>query len=334
MNDTITPEQEKLASEVANARFISNLDSEEGRTKIANEATPYIKQRLREESFARKILRPVGVTKSEVQRAVDHDTVEKICDIEFDITPTSGAMSLNFTGEPTAVYIQARRFAVRFHTISTPWYEKLEQELYAYEMPVVKQIEENAVKDIQWAEDSVFISHVDSIFDNFATSGLVALDATAGATDPFSPGSGTFSGDFDRKAVAAAIASLVDKVGSETPRKLRCELLLVNEAKFTNFLNQPATSIGNDQASKILVDGYQYDQIMQRKLVTTTKVDLVGGDRFYAFAAQRYFGHFFVLASTKFFVQKIAELIRFKTWEIVGMGFGNIRACMRITIGA
>ena len=79
MSDTMSPEQEKLASEVANARFISNLETEEGRSKIAQEATPYIKQRLREEAFSRKILRPVAVTKSEVQRAVDHDTVEKIC---------------------------------------------------------------------------------------------------------------------------------------------------------------------------------------------------------------------------------------------------------------
>lgn len=332
--ETMTPEQEKLATDVANAQFITNLESEEGRAKIAQEATPYIKQRLREEAFSRKIMRPVAVTKSEVQRAVDHDTVEKICDIEFDITPTSGAQSLNFTGEPTAVYIQARRFAVRFHTISTPWYEKLESELYAYEMPVIKQIEENAVKDIQWAEDSTFISHIDTIFDNSGDSGLIEVDATTGETDPFNPGSGTFSGAFDRKAVAASIAAMVDKVGSETPRKLRCELILVNEARFTNFLDQPAISIGNDAASKILVDGYQYDQIMQRKLITTTKVDLVPGDRFYAFAAQRYFGHFFVLASTKFFVQKIAELIRFKTWEIIGMGIGNIRACMRIKLGA
>lgn len=107
--ETMTPEQEKLATDVANAQFITNLESEEGRAKIAQEATPYIKQRLREEAFSRKIMRPVAVTKSEVQRAVDHDTVEKICDIEFDITPTSGAQSLNFTGEPTAVYIQARR---------------------------------------------------------------------------------------------------------------------------------------------------------------------------------------------------------------------------------
>jgi hypothetical protein len=324
--------REKTAA--LNEAFFEKVAMESGRAEITANALSYIKQRLREESFARKILIPVPVTKHDVQRAVNHDTVQYIADIEFDKDPAALAMALNFTSEPTAIYVRAKRFAIDFFKIETPWYEKTEQELYAYNHPIIKVIEENSVKDIQYIEDGTFIGHCNSIFDT-AGSGFTAVDATVGATDGFSPGTGTFSGNFDRKAVLAGMAAMNGEVpgGSQSPRKLRGELILVSEMRYLNWLDQRADSIGTGTADKITVSGYEYDTILGRKLITTTKIDLLPADRFFVFAAQRYFGHFLVLNATKFYIDKIADLIRWKTWEIIGMGFGNVRAVMRVAVG-
>ena len=331
-------EQQTLTREKAAALtegFFEKVAAEAGRAEITENALSYIKQRLREESFARKILIPVPVTKHDVQRAVNHDTVEYIADIEFDKDPNALAMALNFTSEPTAIYVRAKRFAISFFKIETPWYEKTEQELYAYNHPIIKVIEENSVKDIQYIEDGTFLDHCNAIFDT-AGSGFTHVDATAGATDGFNPGTGTHSGSFDRKAILAGFAALNGEVsgGSQSPRKLRAELILVSEQRYLNWLDQRADDIGTEVASKITVGGYEYDTLLGRKLITTTKIDLLPGDRFFVFAAQRYFGHFLVLNTTKFYIDKVADLIRWKTWEIIGMGFGNVRAVMRVMVGA
>jgi hypothetical protein len=89
---------------------------------------------------------------------VNHDTLVKIVDIE----PNSKAMSMSFRGQPTARFIRAPRFEIPFFTISSEKFEKTEQELLAYEMPITKIIEENSVKDIQEIEDRQFLIYIEA----------------------------------------------------------------------------------------------------------------------------------------------------------------------------
>lgn len=333
MTEPTTMSREKAAA--LNEGFFEKVGAEGGRAEIQSTVLSFIKQRLREESFARQILIPTPVTRHDLQRSVSHDTMEYIADIEYDQDPDALAMPLNFTSEGQAIYVRGKRFAIAFHKIETPMYEKSEHELMAYSHPVIKTIEDNSVKDIQWVEDSTFIGHCNGIFDDSGGT-YTDIDATAGSADAHSPGTGTFSGNFDRKAVLAGFAALNGEAptGTLAPRKLRAELVLVSEQKYLNWLDQRADSIGTGVADKITVGGYEYNTILGRKLVITTKLDLLPGDRFFVFAAQRYFGYFLVLNTTKFYVDKIADLIRWKTWEVIGMGFGNVRAVMRVMIGA
>jgi hypothetical protein len=85
--------------------------------------------------------------------SVNHDTLVKIVDIE----PQSRAMTLTFRGQPTARFIRAPRAEVPFFTISSEKFEKTEQELLAYEMPITKIIEDNSVKDMQEIKDREFL---------------------------------------------------------------------------------------------------------------------------------------------------------------------------------
>ena len=117
-----------------------------------------------------RLFRREPVTRTDCQRSVDHDTLVKIVDIE----PKSKAMAMTFRGQPTARFIRAPRFEIPFFTISSEKFEKTEQELLAYEMPITKIIEENSVKDIQSIEDRQFLVYVEA-----AVQGL-QLDANGG----------------------------------------------------------------------------------------------------------------------------------------------------------
>ena len=142
-----------VPSEVLNELFAAKLDNEAGKEKIAALGSDYIRDRLREESFTRQILPPKTVTRADLQVSVNHDTLVKIVEVE----PESRSMTMSFRGQPTARYIRAPRFEVPFHTVGSERYEKTEQELMAYTMPITEIIRRNVVKDIQEVEDQVVL---------------------------------------------------------------------------------------------------------------------------------------------------------------------------------
>ena len=147
-----------VPSDVLNELFVSKLDTEAGKEKIAALGGDYIRDRLREESFARKVLPPKSVSRSDLQVSVNHDTLVKIVEVE----PTSRAMSMSFRGQPTVRYYTGPRFEVPFHTVGSQRFEQTEQELMAYVMPITQIIKRNIVNDIQEIEDRVFLTHIES----------------------------------------------------------------------------------------------------------------------------------------------------------------------------
>ena len=145
------------SAEMVNSGFIERLETE-GPTKTAAASLNYIKDRLRESSFADMIIPNERVVRGDLQRSTEHDTLVKIVDIE----PGSRAMSVNFRGQPTAEYVNGKRYAIGFFTISSLKFEIIEQELMAYEMPVTRIIEENSLKDMVEIKDREFLNHVES----------------------------------------------------------------------------------------------------------------------------------------------------------------------------
>lgn len=302
---------DKTSAAALNSAFMDQMASPEGQQAISEKGLLYIKQKLREESFARKILPPESITKYDVQRSVNSDTVEKIVDIE----PESRAAALNFIGEPKARWVDGPRYAIPFAKIASEWFEKTESELLAYEMPIVEIIEENSVKDIMEIEDRRFITFSESAV---ASTGQTLDDA----------GSPNLT-----KTLLTDLFKLIDA------NRLKTEVLLMSTPTFDDVLNFDTTILGDGVASKVIVDGYTYDQILGKKLIVTTKTidndgaDLVPFGEIWAYTAPKYLGNFFILNDTKFYIEKIADLIRWTTWEIVGIGIGNRNSIARLRYG-
>jgi hypothetical protein len=314
-----------LSTSAINELFLQKLA--EDHDKTANEAGAYIRTKLREVSFARKILPPTYITAAELQRSIYHDQLVRVVDKE----PDSSAVIINFRGQPSAEYVEGERFEIPFFNISSNIFQKAEEELLVYEMPIMEILERNTVKDIQYVEDSSFIT---------AASG--ACHATGGKNGTISGATfaTAYSGSIDPRAVVQLINLLQDTpsgIGTDTAaahKPLLCDTILINQRDFEKLALWPATAAGNDIASTVLIDGYTYNKMLGRKLVTTTKGDLVPEGTMFAFAAPEFLGKFFLMGDIRFYIEKKRNIIEWSAMETLAIGFGNHKATAKLTITA
>jgi hypothetical protein len=297
---------EKVSADAMNTAFSEMMDSPDGRAEVQEAGLTYIKQKLREESFTRKIIPPVNVTKYDTQRAVDSDTVEKIVDIE----PDSEAMALTFRDEPNARFIRGPRYRVPFFTISSELYEKTEEELFAYEMPVVKVVQDNSVKDIQEEEDERFLTYCGLAVAQ--TGQVIQLPGKA---------------RLDEKTMLTDLFSEIDA------NRLITDKILMAQTTFNDVIGLPTEQLGDGMNSEVVKDGFSYNIILGKKLIVTTKTNLVSYGQVWSFAQQKYLGNFYILGNTKFWINKRANLLEWQAWETIGLGIGNVRGVAKLEYG-
>lgn len=328
-----------VSPRVLNDLFNTKLSSAEGKEKIAQYGGSYIRDRLREVSFARKILPPEQVTRTDCQRSVNHDTLVKIVDVE----PQSRAMSITFRGQPTARFIRGERAECAFFTISSEMFQKTEQELLAYEMPITKIIEENSVKDIQEIEDREFLFHIEAAVQALQTEAnggsVTTLNATAlqGGSPPveFSVRKGELARNADTDdGVVRPIqrTDVVELYKMIDGNRLRAERLLMTEVDYDDILQWTVEDNGDRIQSETTVDGYKYNTLLGRPYIRTIKTDILRPGNVYCFTKPEYFGKFYVLNNTKFYIDKIANMITFQAWEDIGMVVVNIAAVRKLEL--
>jgi len=293
----------ELDATTFNNLFIERLDTTEGLQKTAAAGAAFVRAKIREIGFARRILPPESVTRADTTRSTEHDTLIKIVDIEHD----SKAKAVNFASEADERYIQGKRYALPFFKVESEKFVKSEGELLAYDYPITKVIEENSVKDIQRIEDEKFIEYAEAAVA--ITGKRIVSSATA----------------VDRKELNSLFKMIdYDQLISAT--------VLMNTVDFDDYMVQPATEIGSPAASEITVNGYKYPTMLKRKLVVTNKHDIVLPGEIWAFTDPAYLGNFFILNDVKFWIKKEADLVIWKTWEYVAEGFGNIKSIAKIEL--
>jgi len=329
---------QQIDPRVLNELFATKLDSAEAKQKIAAFGGSYIRDRLREVSYARQIIPPEPVTKADCQVSVNHDTLVKIVDIE----PESRAVALTFRGQPRARFISAPRVEIPFYTISSEKFEKTEQELLAYQMPITKVIEDNSVKDIQEIEDREFTIHVESAVQALqqeANGGAVtALNAT-------NIGAGAVVETSIRKGELARVAltddaivrplqkpDLVNGLKLLNNNRLRAERFLLTEGDFTDILQWTVEDLGDRLASETTTDGYKYTMLLGHSFVRTVKTDILRTGNVYIFTKPEFLGKFYILNNVKFYIDKIANLITWQSWEDIAIGIVNIAAVRKLEL--
>lgn len=331
-----------------NAGFIEQLDTQ-GSVKTAAESLNFIRDRIREASFTDMVLPNQPVVRGDLQRAVDHDTLVKIVDIE----PDSRAMALTFRGQPTATYVSGKRFAIAFFTISSLRFEIVEQELMAHEMPVTRIVEENSLKDMIEVKDRYFLVHVEAACEamqeeaNGSVVGFNTTNVNNGTCLEVSKIKGTMalaaaSDNFVVRAIqrpdivrAKRLLKrvIVDGSGNVVRQgRLRPELMLACESDIDEFDSWTHEDLGSKLQSETAVNGYTYTKAVGLRIIKTIKNDLLREGNVYVFTTADYFGRNYTLNNVKFYIDKIANRIYWQCWMDIGMGIANIASVIKLEL--
>lgn len=300
MSGAYQTETPQHSAQFINSSFISMIES--GREKqAAEEGNAFIREKVRQEAAVREILPPQGLTDAEIDRRVDTDDPMKIIEKE----PDSFATYVEFNGTPAAQMYSGPRYAVYFGKITSPDFVKNKAQLMTYRTDIRKIIADNLVKDCADVEDSLFRETID---------GIIAKNAA-------------------QLTAAPAFTSAAFKNAFKAMDKRRRPIgkMLMTQALYREALDLPATSVGDNVASKHYQEGTEGEERLWGKpVVTTIKSHVYADNRAYVFAPQDYLGNFFLLQDATLFIKQEADEVLFRVYSMPGIGIGNVLSVQAI----
>jgi hypothetical protein len=287
---------ETINVQFLNQSFLDKID--QGLTKEAGAAmSAFVRQKLREDGFTRKILNPVQITASELDRQL---TEEPTVIVEKE--PDSVAANMPFNGRGQIRYFKGVRYPVTFQKVESDTFVKSKFELATYRTDIRTILQENSVKDLQEQEDKNFYNNIVSI-------------ATANSNVS------TISGGF-------TVPNLMNAVKKLLAKKLPVGSILMTQAMYADLLSQPATTIGSGVAGELYTGQRSLDNFFGYKIITTNKADILPTNRVIIFAPQEYLGQFYSLQDATVFLKTEADMISFRTYEAIGSGIGNVNGAV------
>jgi hypothetical protein len=301
---------EPTAKEV-NGSLLNMLDTP-GMEKQAQDAVnDYIRVRMREDGFTRRILPPVQITNDELDRQADTDKPVKVVDKE----PNSpGAISVPFGTLPINRYIRGPRFRVMFDRILTPRFTKDIEELRTYNMDIRQIMSDNAIKDMLTEEDSKWIAVTNTL--------LVGQGVAV-------PETGTvqwraIAGGITRDTVAEAM-----KIMPSTPNHLNPSTVLVNNVTIWDIVKFGRDEVGGDLSQELFERGFAEREIMGVRWIVSIKRDLVPDGTLFYYAEPKFLGKHFVLEDTTMYIDRKAYMLEFFAYECLGACIANVAAVAR-----
>ena len=288
-----------------NNAFVGML--EQGMEKQAQDAVnDYIRVRMREDGFHRRIIPPVQITNDELDRHVDTDKPVKVVDKE----PNSpGAISVPFATQPINRYIKGPRFRVMFDRILTPRFTKDIDELRTYDMDIRQILSDNSIKDMLAEEDGKFILVCNTL--------LGSQGATVAETN--SVQWQLIGGGVTRDSIAQAM-----KILPSTPNHLNPSTVLVNNVTIWDVVKWGRDEVGGDISQEMFERGFAEREIMGVRWIVTIKTDLVPDSSIFMFAEPKFLGKFYILEDTTMYIDRKAYMLEFFAYESLGSSIANV----------
>lgn len=291
-----------VTAQQINSSFIQKLEG--GRIKEAQmEGSAFIRSKLRQVSFAREILPPIVLSEDEIDRDLNTDLPRKIIEKE----PDSTATFVTFKGTGERTWFSGPRYAVYFGKIESQRFTKSKFELMTYQNDIRKILSDNSVKDMADQEDSKFYE--------------TCVAAVAGTSQKLD-----LSVPLSSSVVVAALKSHIN-------RKVPIGKILMTKELYYDVINLPATTIGNDVASRHYDDGVEEEtKLWGFPVITTIKNDILPNNEFWIFSPDNYLGNFFLLQDATLFIKQEADIIEFWSYSAPGIGIGNTKGITRVVL--
>lgn len=287
-------ETQQVSAQFVNSNFIKKI--EDGRIKEAQaEGSAFIRELVRQESYAREILTPVLLQDDEIDRDENTDEPKKIIEKE----PKSVATFVQFQGAGPRTWFRGPRYSVFFGKVESQHFTKSKFQLMTYQNDIRKILSDNSVKDMADEEDRKFQQTIDA---------LVALNAAEQSSAAAS---------FNSVAFKTAFKKLVNR------RRPIGKMTMCKELYY-DALDLPATSVGDQVASRHYDEGVENeDKLWGIPVITTIKSHVHDPLKVYVYSPENYLGNFFLLQDATLYIKQEADLITFWTYAAPGIGIGN-----------
>jgi hypothetical protein len=322
----------------AKEMLLSQLSDPSAKSKIAARFQGYIRDRLREASYAEKVLPPETVDRSQCQVSPNHDSLVKI---EF-LEPKSRAMVVTFRSSPQAKFIRGEKVEVPFITVMSDMFQKPEQEFLAYAFPIGKVIEDNAVRDLGEVQDREFTIHCEAAVQALqaeanggAVTALNAAGIAGGTVAEFSVAKGelarvaTTDDGVVRPIQKPDVVRLIKMLDGN---RLESDLILLTSVDWDDILQWTVEDQGDKIQSETVVNGWKYNLLLGKRYVRTIKTDILRPGNVYCFTSPDFLGRFYVLNNVKFYIDKVVNMVKFVAWKDIAMSLVNIASVRKLEL--
>ena len=288
--------------------------SHEDLEKVAQTAGEVTRTQIREGSFANIILPPETIGNDDLAETMTEDLIV-INDIEPD---SPGAKYVPFETVPEGEIITGSKYFIPMARIITPMFTKDIDKLRTYRYGIRKILTDNSIKDGMAEHDRKFIETVNSIVRN-------TVDGVAGSAHPITKKIQwmDFKEGLNRDTFVEA-TKMLPRGNAKGKFVARNYILLAHENTLRDVLKLDRIEIGGDLAQKHWENGLTETTIMGIKAVSTIKNNLVPEGYVYFFAEPSFLGHNYTLTDWTMYLNKEAFFIKFFSYWLGGMGFGNI----------
>ena len=314
---------EKIADiKVFNDTFVDMLEGGQEK-QAAVSALQYTRNKLRESSFAEKILTPIDIANDELDKSENPELHVKWCDREPD---QPAAVTVPLGNVPDGFQFSGTRYPVYFSRLMSPVFQKDVDKLRGYDYDIRQILLENSTKDIATEVDSKFLEKINSI--------LGVVNTANSFTSTNLPSYISLSGGLNRANYVEAIKAYsrlrvpfgpLQPDGSNTKG-----IALMNNVTAADLLKLERSEIGGDLAEKHFVEGVPSAKILGVNSIYTIKRELVPDGTVYFFSTEEFLGKYFRLQPLTVFMETKAFFLQFFQYMNIGMSIGNPKGAFRV----
>jgi hypothetical protein len=244
------------------------------RKQAEDDGSNYIRQRVRESGFGRKVL-PAEEKTGGFDRSVTTPKPIVIVDKE---SPTDWAVTVGYGGTPSQFYIESRRVMITPTLIRSPKVTYDHWTMRTSKYDVRKVYADNTVKDIQSVEDEELLRTV-----NRMLRGVGQTMWESGSVQYRQ-----LSGGFSRNNVAESM-QVLPGTGFAIPN----DVVLVNQLTWMEQLKWDRNEAGGDYSESMLKNGWKECTLFDKsvKWLVSIKHGLIPKNVQYMFGPQKFLGN-------------------------------------------
>lgn len=321
----------ELDAGTTNQLFLDRLRSD-GQEKIAAAQSDVVRQKILEDGFMRKLMAPKDIDRNDphIQEDLKTDTIYYLEHVER----LSYAMSLNIRGNGNSNVWYAKKYPISFHKIETERIKTDEYTIRAMPYPFFKDMESKFPTWIQMVEDREGVLHFEAAcqtiqkWDNgsvtkLAQSTLGSCLETAVRKSELARIETTdnFTIQVPQRSDFAYLARMFPGFSGES---LRGSDVLITETDAEGFGTWQYEDIA-EGAWDVTKDGYKPNTVLGHKFIKTNKTSILRPGNMYMMAPSQFGGKFLRFIDTTVEVAKYGDRIESWAWEVIGMGFANLR---------